>query len=125
LPLRNYLPIAAPARLRSRAAQHQNVHIVVLDALTRAISVMAKAGADSRNFIAATAAPSLIALPTALAKSGSSTGLSLLVPDVDYVMLEMTQIADERQFHFEAGMVRTDDNAHRYFRSSAVARSTT
>jgi hypothetical protein len=37
----------------------------------------------------------------------------------------LAQMADHLLFQFEAGMVRTDDNAHDYFPSSAVARSTT
>ena len=100
---------------------------------------MAEAGADSGNLIGrdrranAAAADQYAALGRAIAdrlahrlgKVGIIHRSVAVGADIDYVMLEMTQIAGDRLFHFEAGMVRTDDNAHRYFRSSAVARSTT
>src|SRR5690349_13484909 len=100
---------------------------------------MAKAGADSGNLVGgdgranAAAADQYAALGRASAdRLADRFGKVRIInrgvavgSDIDYVMREMTQIAGDHLFHFEAGMVRTDDNAHRYFRSSAVARSTT
>ena len=110
-------------------AEHQHIHVVVLDTLARRVSIVAKPGADSGKLVGrhrradAAAANQHAAFGSAVEHSPPDRLGKIRIVHrsvaigafIDHLMSLPAQILGNDLFQIEAGMIRANDNAHGLF----------